>query len=684
MIGRDRELRRLMEVLGRKKKNNPVLVGEAGVGKTSIAEALALRISQGRVPSSFASKRVLVLDLSLMLAGAKYRGEFEQRLTTFLKELKELSAHVVLFVDELHMLVGAGGAEGTADAANIMKPALARGDFQCIGATTFDEYTKYIEKDPALERRFQKIHVEEPSETASLAILRGLKTKYEVFHKVRISDEALKAAVELSKKYLTSRRLPDKAIDLVDEAASRLAIQTHNRPQELEELHSQIETTDIELQAVDPGGRSKNKEVGVLRDKLNQAKKAFREIESQWLAQIDVLNAISKLEADKNDLEDLLTKAKKDGDLSFAATLQNDRLPKAKEILDQKRSHLASLLKSHPFLKREVSRKEIVDVVGQMLGMTIDWNSESQKEDLGNIKLELQKHITGQENVVEVLSNAIKRCSLGLSDSTRTLGVFLFVGPTGVGKTHSAAALAKVLFGDVLKMVKIDMSEYMEEHSVARLIGAPPGYTGFDNGGFLTEAARRLQHGVIVFDEIEKAHPRILDALLQVFDEGRLTDGKGRTADLRQFYMVMTSNLPIYSNPLLKGPALDGPVRRQLLDSMRPELVNRIDEIVIFHDLGEKHYKEIIDKMLVNLNEKLAANQLEIELGEHLKQELTSEVGPGGGRGLRRLFDREVVQPVSEWLLSQNPSEELRRMTLDKQPGEGHVWKVLAGSSKSA
>src|SRR5438876_3705193 len=607
VVGRDDEIRRVMQVLTRRTKNNPVLIGEPGVGKTAIAEGLARRIVSGDVPETLKHKRLVAMDLSAMIAGAKYRGEFEDRLKAFLKEIVSSEGKIILFIDELHTLVGAGAAEGATDAANIMKPQLARGELRAIGATTLDEYRKHIEKDPALERRFQPVFVSEPTVEATIAILRGLKERYEVHHGVRIQDSALVAAATLSHRYITDRFLPDKAIDLIDEAASRLRMELDSMPTEIDQLERQIMQLEIEQSALkkekDEASRERLKK---LEKTLAELKEQSTKLKAQWQNEKAALNAISlinsQLEAAKTELE----KAQRAGELNLAAQIQYGRIPE----LQQKRAAAEKALHEKPegqrLLHQEVTDEEIAQVVASWTGIPVSRMLESEREKLVKMEERLEQRVIGQREAVEAVANAVRRSRSGLQEPNRPIGSFIFLGPTGVGKTETARALAEFLFDDENAMVRIDMSEYMEKHTVARLIGAPPGYVGYEEGGQLSEAVRRRPYSVVLFDEIEKAHHDVFNVLLQVLDDGRITDGQGRTVDFKNTVIIMTSN--IGSQFILddsNAEQREARVMEALRGHFRPEFLNRVDETIIFDRLSDTDLTEIVGIQLRRLEKRL-------------------------------------------------------------------------------
>jgi ATP-dependent Clp protease ATP-binding subunit ClpB len=674
VIGRDAEVRRVLEIIGRKKKNNPLLIGEPGVGKSAVAEAIALRIAENAVPESMRGKRVLSLDLGAMLAGAKYRGEFEERMKNLLRALEALRGQVILFIDEIHMLVGAGNHEGGADAANLLKPALARGELQCLGATTLDEYRRHIEKDPALERRFQPLYVEEPSKSTAVAILRGIKGKYEVHHGVKIDDEALVSAVELSVRFLAGRKLPDKAIDLVDEAASRLRLQIDSVPRVLDELRATIGEIEIERKAL--AGSAYGAALGALDARLEKAKGEQSRIETIWRRHQDLLEAMKKAEKKRQESQALYDNAKTQSNFDFAARLQYGELPQLDQELVRINAELAKLQQRHSFLRQVVGAREIAEVVGTWTRIPVGRLLEDDARRLLALDKALAKRVYGQDEALVKVARAVKRARVGVSDPRRPQGIFLFMGPTGVGKTETAKALAAELFADESRMVRIDMSEYMEQHSVARLMGAPPGYVGFGEGGELTEAVRHKPYSVVLFDEIEKAHPRVLDVLLQLFDDGRLTDAKGRTVDFRNTLVIMTSNLQL-QGVVDPERADEREVRASLAGQLRPEFVNRIDEVVVFNRLGRKQYDSLLAKLTRELNERLVDRQLRIGLTASLAEGLVAGAAgsPFGGRALRRSFEMAVTDAVSDRLL-EYPALMSGAWTLGEDLDGRRLWRL--------
>lgn len=677
VIGRDEEIRRVMQVLTRRTKNNPVLIGEPGVGKTAIAEGLARRIISGDVPETLKNKRLVAMDLSAMIAGAKYRGEFEDRLKAFLKEIVSSEGRIILFIDELHTLVGAGAAEGATDAANIMKPQLARGELRAIGATTLDEYRKHIEKDAALERRFQPVLVAEPTVEATIAILRGLKERYEVHHGVRIQDSALVAAATLSSRYITDRFLPDKAIDLVDEAASRLRMELDSMPTDIDKLERQILQLEIEQNALrkekDEASRERLKK---LERELANLKEKSQQLKAQWQNEKAAINAVSLVNGQIEQVKMDLEKAQRQGDLNVAAQIQYGRLPELQQKLAAAEKALREKPASQRLLHEEVTDEDIARVVSTWTRIPVSRMLESERQKLVKMEERLEQRIVGQEEAIKAVANAVRRSRSGLQDPNRPIGSFIFLGPTGVGKTETARALAEFLFDDENATVRIDMSEYMEKHTVARLIGAPPGYVGYEEGGQLSEAVRRRPYSVVLFDEIEKAHHDVFNVLLQVLDDGRLTDGQGRTVDFKNTIVIMTSNI---GSPLIQeyyssgklGPKdhaeMENLIRTELKTHFRPEFLNRVDDIIIFHSLNEKHLSHIVEIQLGRLEKRLSQQQLTLDVERSAKQLIAREgYDPQfGARPLKRAIQDLLLDPLASKLL-----------TGDFKPGDS--IKVLA------
>jgi len=663
VIGRDEEIRRVMQVLTRRTKNNPVLIGEPGVGKTAIAEGLARRIVSGDVPETLKNKRLVSMDLGAMIAGAKYRGEFEDRLKAFLKEIVSSEGKIILFIDELHTLVGAGAAEGATDAANIMKPQLARGELRAIGATTLDEYRKHIEKDPALERRFQPVMVTEPSVEATIAILRGLKERYEVHHGVRIQDAALVAAATLSHRYITDRFLPDKAIDLVDEAASRLRMELDSMPTEIDQLERQIMQLEIEQNALkkekDEASRERLKK---LEKDLANLKEKSKQLKAQWQNEKAAINAVSVVNSQIEQVKLELEQAQRKGDLNLAAQLQYGRLPELQQKLAAAEKSLREKPAGQRLLHEEVTEEDIARVVSAWTGIPVSRMMETERQKLVKMEERLEQRVIGQKEALTAVANAVRRSRSGLQDPNRPIGSFIFLGPTGVGKTETARALAEFLFDDENAMIRIDMSEYMEKHTVARLLGAPPGYVGYEEGGQLSEAVRRRPYSVVLFDEIEKAHHDVFNVLLQVLDDGRLTDGQGRTVDFKNTIIIMTSNIgsPLiqeYYNSGKLGPKeyaeMERLVQTELRAHFRPEFLNRVDDIIIFHSLDEQQLSHVVEIQLRRLEKRLAQQQLGLELDRSAKQLIAKEgYDPQfGARPLKRAIQDLLLDPLATKLL---------------------------------
>lgn len=690
VIGRDEEIRRVLQILSRRTKNNPVLIGDPGVGKTAIVEGIAQRIVRGDVPDNLKDKRIVALDMGALIAGAKYRGEFEDRLKAVLKEIQESEGNIILFIDELHTVVGAGAAEGSIDASNMLKPALARGELRCIGATTVDEYRKYIEKDAALERRFQPTLVNQPSVEDTISILRGLKEKYEIHHGVRITDAALIAAANLSNRYITERFLPDKAIDLIDEAASRLRIEINSMPEELDEVERKIRQLEIETVALKKEKDEQSKErLKKIKEELASLEELRKQLTLHWNLEKETIQNIRDVKADIDQRRIEMEKAERMGDLNKVAELKYGTIPALENKLKELNLKLQEIQKDKKMLKEEVDDEDVAEIVSRWTGIPVSRMLESEREKLLKIEENLSRRVVGQNEAIQAVANAIRRARAGLADKNRPIGSFIFMGPTGVGKTELARALAEFLFDDEEAMVRIDMSEYMERHSVSRLIGAPPGYVGYEEGGQLSEAVRRKPYSVILLDEIEKAHPDVFNILLQILDDGRLTDNKGHVINFKNTIVIMTSNIGAHlileKTQSRNGRNLDDlyqeikqDVIRLLQQQLKPEFLNRIDEIIVFHSLTQEHILKIIDLQMAKVEKQLSERGLSIELTTQTKEFLASAGYDVtfGARPLKRLIQREILDRLAYKLL-ENEFQRDEKILVDYVDGQ-IVFKKMA------
>ncbi len=666
VIGRDEEIRRVLQVLSRRTKNNPVLIGDPGVGKTAIVEGIAHRIVNGDVPENLKDKRLVALDIGSLIAGAKFRGEFEERLKAVIKEITEAEGRIILFIDELHTIVGAGAAEGAVDASNMIKPALARGELHTIGATTLDEYRKYIEKDAALERRFQPVLIDEPSVEDTISILRGLKEKYEVHHGVRIKDSALVAAAVLSKRYISDRFLPDKAIDLIDEAASKLRIEIDSMPEELDDVERRLKQLEIEMMALKKeNDEASKKRLEMLKEEKANLEEKAKSLRAQWKAEKETIQRIRELKSKIEDYRTEMEIAEREGKLDRVAEIRYSLIPEAEKEIEQLNKKLAEIQKDHPMLKEEVDEEDIAEIVSRWTGIPVQRMLESEKEKLLKMEERLRQRVVGQDEAIRAVADAVRRSRAGLADQNRPIGSFIFLGSTGVGKTELAKALAEFLFDDENAMIRIDMSEYMERHSVSRLIGSPPGYVGYEEGGQLTEQVRRKPYSVVLLDEIEKAHPEVFNILLQVLEDGRLTDNKGRTVDFKNTIIIMTSNLGAsYIREKTENITQEKleeayeEIRKNVIEflkqNLRPEFLNRIDDIIVFRPLNKDDMKQIVRLQFERIKKMLEAQDLHAELEESAVEYLVEKgYDPAfGARPLKRLMQKELVNELAKEVIA--------------------------------
>lgn len=676
VIGRDTEISRVIQILSRRTKNNPILIGEAGVGKTAIAEGLAARMAVGDVPESLKEKELLSLDLGLLIAGTKYRGEFEERLKTIMKEIEKSEGKVILFIDEMHTLVGAGAAEGAMDASNMLKPALSRGEMRIIGATTLKEYQQHIERDPALTRRFQPVYVNEPSTEDAVAILRGLKEKYELYHGVRITDDAIVAAVELSARYITDRFLPDKAVDLIDEAASALRIALENKPHELEETDRKVRRLEIELAALkkdeESGDAKVHSRMQAIEKEVAELRSSTADLEAKWKNEKEVLSAIAKHKKDIDQLKSEAEGAEARADLTRAAEIRYVRMPELTAELEKEQKKLARFQRSRRILKEEVTQVDIAEVVARWTGVPVSRMLEAEAQKLSRMEEELKATVVGQDDAVKLVSDAVKRSRVGIADPNRPIGSFLFLGPTGVGKTELSKALAKFMFDDENAIIRVDMSEFMEKHSVSKMIGSPPGYVGHDEGGALTEKIRHRPYAVVLFDEIEKAHPEVFNILLQVLDNGHLTDAKGRKVNFKNTIVILTSNIGAefidkmssFGFSTASGDAAQydlakEKVMERLKDYFRPEFLNRLDEIIVFNILSKDAIKQIVGMQVKQVTERLSGKEITLELSGAVYDYLAEKgYNPQyGARPLKRLIQSKILTPVASFMVSRGVME---------------------------